>query len=356
MHKCSRCNHKWVVDYYQNVRLPGFDEDLTNINYFSKRLLIKYDLDAAHVVCPHCKRQTNLDSWEFVCENPEDNYQAVGFQVTPFMVPRVCPPGKIIRTSTEFSSKRRFVNDSLGLPSEDETTGLQPEEVAAAFYSDVRFSDNPISQIAGVDLGGTCATLTAQVSHDDHIRVMHAEMIPLSQIKDRVPRLFAENGVRVSLFDAQPYIDVVMQLQDKLPTAWASMFTESKSLDLFQIREKQEDVNKATFGLRQVNVRRNQGLDLVCNLVRMGKISFAPPVFHMKDTIVSHLTDMRRDTVRVIGDSGDEEARWRKSKNGTDHFMFALLYLVIASYLRGVSGHRPPLPCLAMKAKTKGEF
>jgi len=351
VHTCERCNNKWIIDYYRDVRLPKFKKSLSDITFNSKAELIKYDIHRAYVECPKCHRSTTTYEWEFVCENPDDNYDGVGFQVTPFIIPDVRPPSSLISDSTKFSSSRRFINDSLGIPAEDSTTGLTAEEVRAAFTSDARWPDSPAHQFAGLDMGGQCALLTAQGNTHGDIRVMHAELIPLSTIHSRIPQIFAKNKVVASVMDSQPYPDTAMQLQSNIRSLWAATFVESKTLDLFQVREKEEDINKATFSLRQVHIKKNQGLDLLCNLIRSGKLTFAPSTFDMRETIIRHTTDMRRLTLKGFGQSEEEEVRWRKSSRAEDHLFHSLLYLVIASYMVGISTPTPPISMIASKFK-----
>lgn len=353
--KCDHCNHWFQADYYRHVRLPGYSESLHGINFFSKHLLTKYKVDSAFLECPKCGRPVDLlrpNSYEFVCENPEENFEATGFQVTPFIVASVVPPGEIIRMSTKYRSTRDFINNALGLPAEDSTTGLSKEETEALFISDINYPEHPAYQICGADLGGECACLTAYPAANNHLRIMNAELIPLHKMRVRIPELFAQRRVLASVFDALPYTDLVLSLQNQIPTMWASLFTKTKNLDLYQIREQEEDETKATYGVRQLNVKKHQGFDLVVTMIRAGLISFAPPTFDMRDTIVKHLTDMKR--VNIKSKEGEEEFVWKKSAQGADHFFHALLYLVLANFMKGVAGGLGALPALAMKIPTKG--
>jgi hypothetical protein len=86
-------------------------------------------------------------------------------------------------------------------------------------------------------------------------------------------------------------------------------------------------------------------------MIRGGKISFAPQILPMQKVITEHLMDLKR--VRATNKLGDDTFVWRKSSQGKDHFFFALLYLILASFLRGVSQGSVSLPFLVSKFKLK---
>lgn len=359
LQKCHRCNHWFQPDYFEHVKLPGFNaplgtrtvdnetdiggraglynRQLDEINFFSKELLAKYDVNKAYLACPKCHRPVNqhIRYRKFVAENPDDKFDAHGFQITPFCAPKTVPPGEIIRISTRYKSQKDFINNCLGLPAEDSTTGLDAEEVRRAFYTDINFPDRPALQVCGADMGGACAVLTGYPAPDGHLRVMTAELVPLHKMKVRFPEILGTTRSIASCIDALPYSDMVAELQDRIPTLWASIYTQTKGLELYQVKEKEEDEDKALYGVRQLNVKKNAGLDLVVTMLRAGKLSFAPGTFEMQEKIVTHLTDMKR--VKIKRKDGEEEYVWKKSARGEDHFFHALLYLVLANFVKGLS-------------------
>ena len=260
----------------------------------------------------------------------------------------------MIKTSTMYRSIRDFHNNCLGEPHSDASTGLLREEIEAIFCSDVRYPDNPPYHIVGIDLGGTCATLAAYPAPDGHLRVTHAELVPLAKMRVRIPQLFAEKNIISGVSDSMPYTDLVSQLQDNIPSLFAALYTQTKGMELYSIRDRQEDETKALFGLKQLNVKKNLGLDLAVAMIRAGKISFAPSTFHMQETIIRHFMDMKRINVKTLNDG--EEFVWQKSAAGADHFFHSLLYLILANHIKGLSGGMAPLPMLVGKFKTKSNL
>ncbi len=351
LHKCDHCGHWFQINYYKHVKIPGFKGHLLDIGFLSKDLLLDYPINDAYVQCEKCKRPMDCSNWQFVLENPEKNYDSYSWHVSPFVVPNVRPPSALIKDSTKFRSIVDFTNNVLGLPSEDSSTGLQKEEVEGLFYSDVQYPEHPPYQVCGFDLGGINHLLCGYPAPDGMLRITHAEKIPLAKLKQRVKEVHAEKRIISSVADSQPYIDVILSLQERIYTLYACLFSTAKGLDLYTLKSQEGDEEKAMFGVRQVTCKRDAMLDFVANYIRSGKVSFAPSVFHLQEEITDHLTNLKR--VKIINRDDEEEFRWKKSSNGTDHWHFALLYLILASQIRGYGGGTAvQLPSLVAKFKT----
>ncbi|MFU8831009.1 MAG: hypothetical protein ACNA7J_02525, partial [Wenzhouxiangella sp.] len=104
----------------------------------------------------------------------------------------------------------------------------------------------------------------------------------------------------------------------------------------------------------QITCKRDAMLDFLANTVRAGRVSFAPSTFHLQGEIVKHLTDLRR--VKVINRQDEEEYRWKKSASGADHWAFALLYLILASQIKGYGGGGIQMPMIAARMKVKQQI
>lgn len=354
IHRCDRCGHRFRVDYYKHVRIPEFKGHLSEFNFLTKGLLLKYDVNLAYVECEKCKRPMFLDDWEFVLENPDENYDAHGWAVSPFIVSKVRPPSALIKDATKYRSVVDFTNNVLGLPSEDSSTGLQKDEVEALFTQDVRYPDNPAYQVCGFDLGGVNHLMCAYPAPDGVLRVTHVEKIPLSKMRERVPKIHGEHRIISSVADSQPFIDLILQLQETIYCLYACLFSSAQGLELYTLKSQEGDDEKAMFGVRQITCKRDAMLDFLANTVRAGRVSFAPSTFHLQGEIVKHLTDLRR--VKVINRQDEEEYRWKKSASGADHWAFALLYLILASQIKGYGGGGIQMPMIAARMKVKQQI
>jgi len=367
--RCNHCNHCFTADYYDHVKLPGFNvpdgrlkgpaghvkanRKLTEFGFLSKILLTQFPIREAYLACPKCQKPVDqsVKYREFVVVNPDQNFEEHGFHVTPFSAPTHMPPHKMITTSTKYKAKKDFVNNCLGLTHEDETTGLGLEELEALFVSNVEYPESPPFQISGTDMGGSCAHMTGYPAPNGHVRIMSAEMIPLHKFRDRFGRSLGSCNVISSVIDLMPYTSLVAELQKKIPSLFACVFVATKGSELYTIRDKEEDEEKASYGVHQVNAKKHALLDFLVNMIRGGNLSFAPSTFGQKDKIIEHMRDMKR--IQITNKDGDIEFRWRKSATGEDHYMHALAYLVLANFLKGLSTGLAPLPMLAGKFKQK---
>ena len=363
-HKCSRCGHPFVIDYHDHVRLPGLGCDLREIGYFNKDPLLKLDLEKAYVECPKCKRPTTYtaEGVEYVAENPDSGHTAGGWQITPFCAPAYLNENGVqqgvslaglITDSAKYRNVRSFYNNSLGKSYDDEESGLTAEEVSAMFTPTTgTYPDKPTHTICGMDMGGTCATLWGSQFPDGHLRIYHAECIPLIDVRRRFLELQSKMVAVGTVADAFPHTSLIIELQDMIPSMFGAVTTQSRSLDLYTLRQVEEDRDKATFGLRQINFKKNPLMDLVMNMVRARKISFAPSCLPERDRIIKHLTELKR--MPLVTKHG-EEIVWKKSEHA-DHYHFALAFLVLSTYIQGLSHYSQHLPFLLKKVKTKGNF
>ena len=365
LQKCQHCNHWFQPDYFKDVKLPGFnaglalgkkERSLHEITFLTKEILDKFEIDSAYLACPKCRRPVDqsIINREFVAENPDSTAESVGVLLTPFCAPKHMPPAKMIRTSTKYKARSDFYNNCLGLPYDDESSGLTREELLELFVPDINYPDHPPFQISGTDLGGTCAHMTAFPAPNGHIRIMTAELIPLHQMRTRFPQSLAENMVLSSVMDGLPYTDLVSGLQGSVPTLWACLKTDSKATtELYSIREQEEDETRATYGLRQLTFRRNLLFDFLVAMIRAKQISFypSPSMMRQQETIISHLTDMKR--LQITNKYGEEEFSWVKSSDGQDHFFHALAFLILANFIKGLAGGLPAMPFLIQKMRIK---
>lgn len=369
MQRCCHCNHTFIADYYEHVKLPGFNvrdsrlkgpaglaktnRKLTEINFLTKNLLTQFPVNEAYLECPACRGKVDQDIQyrEFVVKNPDSNFEEHGYQITPFAAPFHMPPPKMIKTSVSYSARKDFVNNTLGLDHEDKTTGLGKEELDALFTSDIQYPDSPPFQISGTDMGGSCAHMTAYSAPDGHLRIMSAELIPLHKFKVDYPKSLAEHNIISSVIDLMPYTDLVATMQAKVPTLFACLFSKTKGVELYNIREQEEDETKASYGIRQVTAKKHALFDFLVDMIRTGKISFAPSTFGEKEKIIEHMRDMKR--MEITNADGDKEFIWVKSATGEDHYMHALGYLVLADFLKGLSTASVTLPNLISKFRQK---
>ena len=354
--KCSRCNHWFQPDYYEHVFLPGFhtkrkhaSKTLRDISFLTSSLIEDCNVQDAVIICPNrkCKKpltQANLadpTTREFVCENKSSNAEFHGYHIPPFAVPTIITPGDLISRSARYSRVQDFTNDALGLELSSKETGLDVEEINSFFKTSPAFPSPslPPYTVMGLDMGGECSC-TIGYPGNDTLHVVHAEKIPLHNVRKRVDELYRKYKCVGGVVDSMPYTDSVLMLQEKHTNMYASIFSNKKGLALYDVREQGEgDDAKAMSMVRAISVARDRGFDLLVASLREERIQFDPLPMERTE-ITEHMMDLKRIHMSSKrGSTADEDGKfvWRKTR-GIDHYFFSLLYLFLASCMCSAKG------------------
>lgn len=342
--KCNHCNHWFIPHYFDHVKIPGFTGDLHDI---TKRMLHTVRYAEAYVACPHCGGRPDLtpDFRDWVCENAEENHVAEGFQVSPFDAPFIITPAYLVECSTAYTNIAEFYNFNLGLPFFSQESVLSPDEIRGVITNSR--SEGALAHVMGVDLGKMCHVLVAACSWDGSMQVVHREKVPLLQLRERYKELRLKYRVRVSVIDSLPYTDTVMALQAIDQNLWASVYTQLRGTELFNVHKKDEDEEQGVMQLRQINVARDRTFDALMAFVRSGQFSVIGATEEEDEEFVTHCTDMRRikdwnPKTQII------EFKWVKSELGEDHYWFTLSYAFLAKHILGTaSGLGGALPLIS---------
>lgn len=346
MVKCSCCNHWFIPDYFEHVKVPDYSGDLRMI---TKANLHKFRYQEAVVACPKCGGHPSLQVGyrEWVCENPNDHFVAAGYQVSPFDAPNIIKPSYLIKSSTEYKRYIDFINFNLGLPAEDKESTLTEEELRELIIDQLDPSWG--SYVMGLDMGLLCHCLVAFVTHDGFLINVHSEAIPVHLVRKRRKELAQKFRVRMTVVDSQPYTETVLAMQDEDPNLFGAVYVRSKNIETHYVREQDEDKREAKVEIRQVNINRDKAFDALMEVVR------AKMLLKVKDENddlwVEQLTDMRR--IKEWTADAELSFVWRKSEEGNDHFHHAQLYAWIASQILGVSKSQLALPSLVSSFKVK---
>ena len=180
--KCNHCNHFFIPDYYEHVRIPGFKEDLRTIR---KQTLPRIRWEEAFVACPKCGKSPSLlpEHRHWVCENPTEKYIGAGYQVTPFDAPLIIMPSSLVEASTKYDRIQDFVNFNQGLPMEDSEATMSREDFLGVFV--VGEAPSIGQMVMSADLGNLCHMAVGKVMTNDDILVVHTEIVPIGRFKDR---------------------------------------------------------------------------------------------------------------------------------------------------------------------------
>lgn len=349
MCKCNHCNHWFLPDYYDHVRIPGYDGRLQDI---SKHNLHTIRWREAYLACPKCGETPSLqlEHREWVVENKDDQFVRAGYRVSPFDAPNVITPAYLVQTSTKYDRISQFQNYNLGMAAEDSETSLMREELMRVLIDPQERLSGRF--VLGIDVGITSHFVVMEILADGRRVIVHTEQVPVQALVERKNQICAKYRVRLTVIDALPYTETVLKMQDKDPNLYAAFYGEKKVAELLHVVQREENIEKGKLDIRQVNINRSKAFDALMAEIRSGMI------LKMRDendeTWVKQLTDMKR-----MQKFQDQELAyvWVKSSEGNDHFHHATLYAESAATLVGMSSNRggviPMLSTFRMRSKVK---
>ena len=325
---CTPCGHIWLPDYFTDVKIPGYDKSLKEITSTNIK---DVNWKKAHWCCPSCGRDPKFDdnTLQWVCENPSENYEANCWFISPVTAHHILTPSYLVNVSTQFKRYSEFMNQSLGLPAEEEGEAILASDIQKALLK-TDLKDSSL-HVLGADMGQTCHVVIARESKGNLI-VVHRERIPLGNFEKRRRELCAEFRVRVSVHDTQPETHLVQRITEQDPNAYGAMFVQSKSTALFNVVSVKEDAEEGKLNLRRINVSRTVALDSLLTLVKEGRLAVQQQDYHADDMFQAHMLSLKR--TQVFDRQGELNYTWVKT-NGEDHYHFALLYAHLATALLG---------------------
>lgn len=329
MCKCEHCGHSFVPDYYEHVKIPGWDHSLKDI---TKTNFHRVNVAQARLLCPHCGKAPSLhiEHREWVCENPRENHVAAGYQVQPFDAPALITIPSLIKTSVDYVRRADFDNFSLGLPAEDDMSGLTEQDLEAiGVQGEV---GNFVSTVIGADMGVLCHIIVAGIAPQGELVVLHMEAIPLSRFKERFNEIKQQYRATVKVLDTMPYVETVLKLQETDDGVYGGVFSVQKTLDIYDVRVREGDYEEGVMSLRQVNINKHKALDMLLEDLRTDKVVVKKTVEW--DNFKTQMMSMRRALLQQR--DGETLSNWVKSKKGNDHYHHALLYTWLAAKLRGL--------------------
>jgi len=328
MATCVHCNHKWLPTYDLDMRIPGYTGELDQLD---KHNITKVRWQEAHWYCPSCGKDPKLSrsSLEWVCENPTENYEASTFFVNPITCCEVLKPSYLVRTSTEFATRAEWKNQVLGIEAEESNEQITADDVDCALIS-TSLESSDITYF-GADMGQLCHIVIGRLTQAGELLVTHREAVPVAGFTQRRLELIRQYRCAVSVMDAYPYTPTISAITEYDPNAFGADFNTGKSIELFTIKEKEANAEEGKMNLRLARINRTRGLDELMELFKKRKIVVSKKNDDEDKKFKSHILSMKRAQTF----KGDELVyTWIKS-DGVDHYMLALLYMYIATLLRG---------------------
>jgi hypothetical protein len=330
MAKCECCGNVWLPSYHTDIVIPDYSGDIKDINKITIKDVKWQD---AHWKCPSCGKdpQFHPRNLQWVVENPEDNYEAHTYYITPITACLVLKPAYLVRTSTEYATKSEWANQVLGETSEESNEQITLQDVDLA-ETELNMNSSEIHYF-GADMGLVCAISIGRLSQEGQLIVVHREMVPIALFEARRRELIRLYRCINSVHDVYPYTSQVMQITEGDSNAYGAVFTTSKSPEMFTLQEKVENAEEGKLNLRLLKVNRTAALDAVRDMFKERNIVMAKT--DKSAAFKNHYTSLKRVQQFV---KEELQFLWVKS-DGDDHMLFSLVYLLLAIKMRGrISG------------------
>jgi len=315
---CNHCLHQFKPDYYEHVKIPGYDESLLLLTKIKASPL---PVDQAFLECPECLEPVTdpVILWRTEI-NPIGVKKKIGIELTPFVAHAFISMPDLVDSSLTYSSVVEFRNQGLGKVADLKDSSIQREHIHF-----VHQEPKPAQHIFGLDMGKLCYYFHGVINNDTSIHVLGAHVVKLSEIEEFLEEENKKNVFAASVIDSQPYSDLVYRLVRRYPRLYSAIYVSPSTPipELFKLsmHDRHGEI------VRQVSINKGPMMDLFSNSLDHF-FTFEPSP--MEGMIVKHLLDMRR-----VRDYRFEEMiyQWVKSKQGDDHSMHACVYLFTAAKL-----------------------
>ena len=341
MVQCPKCNTWFLPDYYDHIKIPGFDEELDKITkqHFADP---KFRWTEAYVGCPTCGKAVDMPNAkrQWVVENLDDAFIDSGYQISPFECSSIITPQSLVKASVTYERPVDWHNQRLGKSLEDRETSLALDELQNAIIKD--YPSGAYSYVMGLDTGSTCWATIAAVMPDQTMIIVKVEAIPLHKAVERTVELQRQFKIRMVVVDRGPLTELVYQIQQKVRNSFAAVFVMSKNIDMFKVIDRDPEKGDGVEGMRQVNISKDSCMDILMSQVRVGQILKVSDENDAQWCV--HLMDNKR--VQQFK-NGELVYTWVKTMK-VDHWHMALVYAFVASKILGVSvGTGVSLPLLS---------
>lgn len=325
---CNHCEHTFIPDFHTQVKIPGYDGALRDIN--------KYNLPTirwmeARLHCPSCDEEPSLQhehrSW--ICENPKDNFEAIGYYVSPFSVPNVVTVPSLIKEITKYKSWAEFVNQALGETASDVDSQITKADVERCKY--IGNLDTSDMHHIGIDVGQICHVAVGRMNSAGELVVVHRERVLLAKLEDRKRELRAKYRCLITVIDAFPETDKVHKMQKADKNLYGAVYHTNKKLATYEIVMVEKDLKEGKLPINQAKIMRDLNFDELMNKMKRGEVQWVSQNTIEDEIFVAHLLDMKRQ--QILNSQKELIYTWTKSKEAQDHYFHALGYLHTACHL-----------------------
>jgi DNA-directed RNA polymerase subunit RPC12/RpoP len=303
---CAYCSHEQILSWEDNV--------------------VNDEKNGTRYVCAKCTNNLYPDDirdgrWVSM---GNENSTLSGYQISHLMIPYINPQKLWIESKT--MTPKNFYNFRLGLPYVPSAASLTKESVYSATltesYQREQFSIDSSKYILGADQGNTITYSIGKITDNGSIKIVCLGEISMDSGFDELSKIAARFNIRFGVVDALPNhhsaLKLAQQSGGRLSIAYFTNITDTyRMLDA-----------------EKININKTDAYDALVMAINNHKIKFyyngANPDYWV-DRAVTHITNMRRDTVQTMGQFGVKTVKNLWKNIGPDHFADAILYMYVAA-------------------------
>ena len=329
--KCEHCGHRYLPDFFKDVVVPDWTNSIRDI---TKRNLHETNWREAYLACPKCGKPQHMhhSRQEFVCENNAEDFEAHAYYISPFSAPNIISIPYLVQTSTKFARYSEFVNQSLGLTAQEENDAITEGDLDKALQPFPLYSSS--LHCLGVDIGLTCHATVGRLDTDGTVIVVHRQLIHYTMLEETVRKVSSQYKIVVSVFDSQPYTDLITRICRTNPNSWGAIYTNPKNPSILTVQQQEADAKEGKMDLRLVKINRNAAFDATLALIKEGKLKVASQ--DDDDDWKMQMQSMKR--IQKFDQNNELVMVWEKTGDENDHYGHSLVYLNCALILRGTAG------------------
>lgn len=326
---CNHCGFVFVPNFHTDVKIPGYEgrfKDLTKYN------LPQVRWREARLHCPSCDAEPSLQPQyrRWICENPQDNFEAVGYFVTPFDVPNVVTIPSLVQEITKYKTWAEFVNQALGETANEDDSQLTRADLSQARYTDGELVTNAMHHM-GIDVGQLCTICVGRIDEDGRLRVVHKERPLLADLHKRKLALARQYRCLMKVMDSQPETFLVQTMQKADKNLYGGVYHNNKKNATYELVMVDADAKAGKLPINQAKIHRDVNFDEVMHLFKNGLVLWQAGDDQEDELFIQHCLDMKRK--QVFDNFNELTWTWVKSPEGQDHYMHALGYLHVACRL-----------------------
>lgn len=316
--RCSKCNHEYFPEFFEDVFIPGFDEEFKKFTA-SDLLNPKYHWKDAHLMCKKCGKVIDKDladpsrrRWVHAFPNREK----AGWIVRPFDLMKYNSVPDIIEQIKQYKRYQDYVNNTHGLTYKSDENEINIGTVASNTV--LNEEDSGEACFMGVDVGKRHRVVIAKPV-DGKLNILKVlSLIGHEDSASEIAEIFMQYGCLRLVIDSAPDWTLCQQIQAKLGEfAHPCVYLEEnkRKPGFFYV---QQDTN-------MVMSYRTTCLDSLVKEINTGKVLF--PECDEMEEVRKHYTGMKR--TEEYDENGELVPRWTKISDN-DHYFHATLYAWIA--------------------------